>query len=264
MSFIIGKSASGAGKIGYKNLFTQSGGTVAASSEASGYSKENAYDGFGYDWWKPTATGDSWLRVSFGSAQTADYMAIWGADLADHGSSIKPQYSTDGRSTWNDAESAVMPSSNDTLFFDFSSISAADWRVLVTNPTTIAAIAGIQIGEALTFPYNMEQGFAPPSLVPIIKLKTSRTESGAFLGGSKLSEGIKGNFNLTNLDPAWVRSNWIPFIDHAQTPAPFVFAWDSVNHSSEVVLGWVTKEIAPPRYSTPLLMSISLIFEGTP
>lgn len=263
MTIIVSSAIPGPGKIGYKNLFTTSGATVTASTEESGFEKENAYDGFGYDWWKATVTGDSWIRASFAGAKTANYMAVWGHDLSDHGSSVKPQYSTDGGSTWNDAESAVMPADNSTIFITFDDISGADWRCLVNNPTTIASIAGIQIGEVLEFPYGMPVGFTPPSLVPVFELKTALSESGVFIGGSKKSEGIEGNFNLDNLDPAWVRSEWTPFIAHFQASKPFVFAWDDVNHTSEVVLAWVTNKIAAPSYSTPLYMRISLNFEGT-
>ena len=51
MSIIISGATAGPGKIGYKNLFTTSGVTVTASTEAATYAKENAYDGFGFDWW---------------------------------------------------------------------------------------------------------------------------------------------------------------------------------------------------------------------
>ena len=263
MTIIVSESAVGAGKIGYKNLFTTSGVTVTASTEATGYEKENAYDWFGYDWWKPTATGDSWLRASFGSAQTSNYMAVWGHNLADHGSSIKPQYSTDGGSTWNDAASAKMPANNNVLLFTWDDVSAADVRALVTNPSTIASIAGIQIGEILTLPHNMEIGYSPSTMTPELMMKTAVSESGAFIGGSKLTEGIKGDFKLTMIDPAWVRSDWQAFLNHAHTPKPFVFAWDSVNHSDEVVLAWVTRQQTAPSYSDSLYMDISLSFEGT-
>ena len=263
MTIIISTADVGVGKIGYKNLFTTSGVTVTVSTETSGYAKENAYDGFGYDWWKPTATGDSWIRASFGSTQNANYMAVWGHDLSDHGSSVKPQYSTDAGSTWNDADSVVMPASNNTIFITWDDIGAADWRCLATNPSTIAAIAGIQIGESLDFTKGMESGFAPPSLVPMIKTKTARSESGVFIGGRKISEGIEGSINLSNIDPTWIRNTWVPFIDYAQTPQPFVFAWDDVTHSTEVVLAWIEGKVTPPQYQDPTYMSLSLKFEGT-
>lgn len=262
MTLITAAAPAGAGKIGYENLYTDSGVTVTASTEATDFEKENAIDGFGYSFWKPTATGDSWIRASFASAKVANYCAIWGHDLSDHGSTIKVQYSTDAGSTWNDVDS-VMPSDNTTIFISFDDITAADWRVLVTNPTTIASIAGVQIGEALTFPYNVSVGHEPSSLAPMIETKTARSESGAFIGGSVLSKGIEGKINMSDLDPAWVRTYWVPFINHVQTPKVFVFAWDNTNHSSEVVLGWVTDKVPAPSYSSPLLMRISLNFEGT-
>jgi hypothetical protein len=262
MTTIVSTSSVGAGKIGYHNLFEDSTATVAASTEATGYLKENAYDGLGYDWWKPTATGDSYLSASFGSAQTANYMTIWGHDFGTNGSSAKPQYSTNGGSTWNDAASSQSPTHNNTLFWSWDDISAADWRCLVTNPSGISVIAGVQIGQVLALPYNMSEGFAPPSLAPMVTLKTSQSESGAFIGGRVLNKGIIGKIDMSDLDPAWVRTYWVPFITHAQTPKVFVVAWDDQNHSSEVVLGWVKKQVPQPKYNTPLLMNISLDFEG--
>jgi len=251
-------------KIGYKNLFVEDGVTVTFSSEVAGYEAVNAYDWFGYDWWKPSATGDSWIRASFGSAKNADYMSIWGHNLGDHGSSVKAQYSTDGGSIWNDAFSAVSPSDNNTLMIDFTSVGAADWRVLANNPTTIAQIAGIMIGETLDMPHAMEVGFVPPTLMPVVKLSTSRSESGVFIGGSQISQGIKGDFELTFLDPAWVRSDWKPFLVHTQTPKPFVFSWDIDNFSDEVVLAWLAgPEPTPPVYIDSLYMAVSLQYEGT-
>lgn len=262
MSIIVSTSSPGAAKIGYSNLFELSGVTVSASTEATGYEKENAYDGLGYDFWKPTATGDSWIMASFGSTQTANYMAIWGHDFGTNGSSAKPQYSTNGGSTWNDAASAQMPTHNNTLFWSFSDISAAAWRCLITNPSGLSVVAGVQIGQVLELPYNVDVGFAPPSLAPMVDLKTAKSESGAFIGGRVLKKGIAGSISMSDIDPVWVRDYWVPFITHAQTPKTFIFSWDDQNHSTEVVLAWVTKKISPPSYNTPLLMNVSLDFEG--
>ena len=190
-------------------------------------------------------------------------MAIWGHDLSDHGSSIKPQYSTDGGSIWSDADTMASPADNDTLFFSWDDVTAADWRVLVTNPATIAAIAGVQIGETLDFTKGMQARFTPPSLVPMVKTKTARSESGVFIGGRKISEGIEGSINLNNISPAWIRSDWIPFIDHVQTPKTFVFAWDDVTHTGEVVHAWVSGKVTPPSYQDPTYMNLSLKFECT-
>lgn len=267
MAIIIGEATTGSGGIGYKNLFTESGATVTASSEdnANGFYKENAYNSLGYDEWKPTANGESWLRVSLGGARLSNYMAIWGHDLADHAASIKPQYSSDGL-IWSDAATEVAPANNNVLFFSWPDINVAHYRVLMTAPTTIPVIAGAQIGELLKLPHAQEVGFAPPSLVPIHEIKTARSEGGVFIGGSTVSKGIEGEIKLTQIDPTWVRTEWIPFIRHVQTPKPFVFAWDGDTHPTEVVLGWIAErgKIPAPSYSDSLEMTISLPFEGAP
>lgn len=248
--------------IGYKNLFTTTGVTVSASTEATGYEKENAYDGFGYDWWKPTATGDSTLKVSFAANQTADYVAIWGHDLSDHTSTYKVQHSDDDI-TYTDAFTAVTPTDNNTIYKSFTSSSHKYWQIVINNPSTIAVIAGVQIGETMEMPHNAEVGFAVPTIAPKVEYKTARSESGAFIGGSQLHKGVEGTINFTNIDPAWVRSDWEPFITHVQTPAVFVMAWDTVTYTDEIILGWGRGNVSSPTYSSPLYMSFSMDYEGT-
>lgn len=262
MAFIVSSSTVGAPRIGYHNLFETVGVTVTVSTETSGFEKENAYDWFGYDWWKPTATGDSWLRASFGAAKMANYMAVWGHNLGTISGSCKPQYSTDAGATWTDAASVVSPDDDNTIFFAWDDVTAADWRLFVSG-ATLPVIGGVQIGEVFKLPKNMEVGFAPPSLVPIVNSKTSQSENGSFIGGSTNFNGIAGSFKLSHQDPTWVRDSWIPFINHFQTPKPFVLAWDYDSHSTEVVLAWKPKGNASmPSYTSPLYMGVSLKFEG--
>lgn len=249
-------------QIGYKNLFTTTGVTVTASTEAAGYEKENAYDGVGYDWWRPTATGDSWIKVTFAAVQAADYVAIWGHDLSDHTSTYRVQHSDDD-AVWTNAFTAVTPTDNNTIYKSFTSSSHKYWRLLVNNPSTIASIAGVQIGEYMEMPHSAEVGFAVPTIAPKIESKTARSESGAFIGGSQLSKGIEGNISFTNIDPAWIRSDWEPFLVHAQTPQVFVIQWDNVTYTDEIMLAWISGDATPPNYSSPLYMNFTMKFEGT-
>ncbi len=72
MSIIVTGGQIQGGRIGYKNLFEDSGATVTVSSESSGYEKQNAYDWKQYDWWKPTGASSEWIAASFSTAKTAD------------------------------------------------------------------------------------------------------------------------------------------------------------------------------------------------
>lgn len=261
---IITTGANAKSRIGYKNLFTTSGVTVTASDEASGFPKENAYDWLSYDWWKQSALGTSWLRASFVSAKPADYMAIFGHNLSDVGGTVTPQYSTDSGSTWNDAASGVAPISNKTMFFGFDSVSAADWRCEVVTTTGQAYCAGVMIGEAMVFERGIGPGFAVPSMDIETKLKTYKSELGVFIGGSKVREGISGSVKLTNLTPSWVRSDWLPFLDHARTPRPFIFAWDYVGHPNEIVFAYAKDgKIPAPSYQDVTYMAATINMTGT-
>ncbi|MCK4609411.1 MAG: discoidin domain-containing protein [Gammaproteobacteria bacterium] len=248
--------------IGYKNLLTTTGVTVTASTEGTGFEKENAYDGFGFDWWKPTATGDSWIKASFASAQSVDYVAIMWHDLSDHSSSYKLQYSDDDISYF-DSFTAVSPSDNNTIYKSFTSSSHKYWRVLINSATTLPVIGGVLLGDTLAMPHGAEVGFAVPTLAPKIDTKTAQSELGAFIGGSQLRQGIDGNINFTNIDPAWVRTNWEPFIEHVQTPAVVVMQWDTVTYTDEIMFAWADGQVTKPSYSSPLYMNFSLKFEGT-
>lgn len=248
-------------QIGYKNLLTDSGATVTASTEATGFEKENAYDGLGFDYWKPTATGDSYLQVTFATTQAVDYVAIWGHDLFDHSSTYKVESSDDG-AAWSDVFSAVTPTDNNTIYKSFASETHRWWRVTINSATTLPAIAGIQIGEYLEMPRKAGIGSSMPTLAPEIEMKTARSESGAFIGGRQLSKGVKGSFKFSDIDPAWVRTNWKPFITHMQTPKVFVIQWDTATYTDEVMLAWADGKVSPPSYSNALYMDLSLKFKG--
>lgn len=263
MAFILSATPNAKGRIGYKNLFTTTGVTVSASSDQTGFEKENAYDWKPYSWWKPVGTGTHTLDASFGAAKSADYMAISGHNLSDVGGSVKPQYSTDGGSNWSDADTGVTPADNSTIFIAFTSVQAADWRIEVTNASSEALIGVVSIGEMTELEVGMTAGFTPPHLARDHKYYTSVSQGGVFLGKSLRQITYSTKIDLKNLTPEWVRTTWEDFLDHAQVK-PFFFSWDSENHSDEAVFAWVNKKIPKPSYSSPIRMSLSLPIDCSP
>ena len=248
--------------IGYDNLFTASGVTVTASGDATGYEKENAYDWKQYDWWKHEITGISWLRASFGGAQDADYMAVYGHNLHDVGGSVKPQYSTNGGGDWIDADTVVSPTDGNTIVFTFASISAADWRAYIVTSTGEAVIAGIMIGEALELNRDVTSGFKPPTLSPDIESKTAMSELGVNLGVSNIRTGVSGTLSLSNVSASWVRTEWLPLIAHLNSGYPCVFSWDNTNYPDEACLIWKANAVGKPSQISKNLMTIDLQYEG--
>ena len=259
---VIGSSVEYAtGKIGYHNLLEDSGATITASTEATGYPKENAYDWRVFDWWKPTATGDSWIQAAFASAKTVDYFAVAGHNLTDVGASIKLQYSTNSGSTWNDATTAASGIDNRIIFKSFGVITASYWRVLVNAPTSVASIGIVAFGNRLDLQRGFPSGFTPAALARENEYQTSMSENGQFIGRSVSRKIYNGKFNLRNLTPEWVRNYWEPFIDHAETK-PFFISWDTSSHSDEAVFAWIKDGYTPPSYATTTTMQVQLNYNA--
>jgi hypothetical protein len=248
-------------RIGYENIFALAEATITASSEASGFEKENVADWKQYDWWAPTAGGTQWIAGAFTAAKQVDYMAVWGHNLHDVAGSVKAQYSTDAGVTWVDATTAVHPSTGRTIFININLTFAANWRCLTASNAAVI-IAGVQFGRAIVFDRDVTNGFSPASLSPVVESKIAKSELGVNLGVSVLRTGVNGSIELTNLSPDWIRNEWSELVTHLNFGKPCVFSWDNSQHADEAILIWKSEQIPAPSYITPMLMSASLSFKG--
>ena len=243
--------------IGYNNLLES--GTVSASTEATGYEKENAFDWLTYDWWKPTAV-TAYLTVDMGSATACDYFALAGHDLGTQGAGVVLQYSTDNfAADINDAFTTLTPSDDSVIFQSFTSQSKRYWRVKLT--TAVASLGTVAFGERLDMPEGMGVGFIPPTMSFDDDVTNNRAHGGAYLGRSVLREGASGSISFDLLTPAFVRSDWMPFIEHARSK-PFFLSWDETNYSGEAAYCWTDGAITPPKYSHTNYMSASLKYKA--
>jgi len=258
---VSGQLTTSASYIGYDSLLAASDGTITASTEAEGYAAENMGDWRPFTWWQPTATGDSWARVSFASARSVDYFAVAAHNLSSSGSTIKLQYSTDGGSNWSDATAAAGGAQDRVISATFDAIAAADWRVLVNNPSTIASVGIAAFGTKLDLTKAPKAGYSPAALSRRAEYTTNESSTGLFLGRSIERTGFPGSFEVDYLQPSWVRSKWEPFVDHAEL-RPFFYVWDSSLYSSEAVLAWTNGSIPPAQYDTVWSMKVSLKFNA--
>ena len=79
----------GVARFCYQNLF-ETASSVTATSEDTGFTKENAYDWRTDDFWKPTAASPgTWtLTADMGSATAADYGGIYAHNLHTVGATV--------------------------------------------------------------------------------------------------------------------------------------------------------------------------------
>jgi len=241
-------------RIGYSNFFDDAT-TVVASNQVAGFESENAHNWLTYDWWQPGVVGSQILTCTFPGVVTPDYFACYGHNLGTEGASIVLQSWIDA--VWTDAFSDISPSGTEVIFEPFTAAANANWRVVITDCTVDTFVGALSFGTVLELPGGMSVGFSPPNLFRQPKILNSRSMGGAFLGRSLQYLGNRLEIKSDHVDPAWVRSSWEPFLDHAALK-PFFFSWDDDNYPAEAAFCWTSRGIDRVSYSSAKHMRISL------
>lgn len=246
--------------IGYTNLIE--GATVTVTSAATGYPKESAYSWLTFDGWKAAAAGTVYFTVDLGSAQSVDYWAAFAHDLADNSGTIKLQYSSDNFSAdINDVGALVTPTDSGVIFRAFTAISARYWRFEITSTGAASFIGCLALGPRMDIPEGMAIGFVPPNMSFDDDVTNQRSNGGAFLGRSVRRYGAETEMRFELVTPAWVRSAWLPFLEHARVK-PFFMSWDRENYPAEAAYCWTDRQIDAPAYTHTNYMGVSLRLKG--
>lgn len=181
-----------------------------------------------FDSWGATpATNVVDLQYVLTSSQAISCVAIAAHNLADISATIKPQYSTNSGVAWNDTDAAaVTPTDNQAILFYFDSDTADYWRLHITGATGDAYIAVVFIGNVLTIPQRIYQGYTPPLTPTYVDLQSNVSEGGHLLGSSVVRSGSSAQASLTYLTPAFIRSSaWLDFQVHFNAGKGQFWAW---------------------------------------
>ena len=245
----------------YDNLFakdTLAGFALSSSGDESGFPVENIADWLDFDHWMgvPDSDNIAYVEVQFTSAQPANTFAIYGHDLATNSGSVKCRRYNSG--SWTQVGTTLTPTEDGLSIIQFAEVSDTRWRLEFTsNPASYIGFGFI--GKALALPAPLT-GFMPP-LVPPTTSEVNRAVNGALLGvyGYPNVGDIKAEFEWQT--PSWVRSYWVPFMQHAQRKA-FVVAWND-DDLSEAWWCWSEKPMENPKYETADWMSVKLVCRCT-
>lgn len=242
----------------YENLM-ESASSVTPSSEDSDYPVENCYDWLASDYFKPASVAsDVTITVTLGSSDSANYFAFYAHDLHTQGASIKLEYN-DG--SWNDAFTAFSPTDGDPHIIFFDSQSASSWRITISGASDIFSLGVVAFGAYMETERGIWNGFSPPKLARNPVIGTSVSDSGVFVGRSVISEGFETSLNVEFAGIAWMRSDWLPFVQHAETK-PFFLAWDYTNYSTEFAFCWTSGPIGKAVHTHHGLMAATLQLRG--
>ena len=160
----------------YNNLFAQ--GTLAASSEAVGYPKENVISQNTVKYWRPTALPAT-ISVDLDTVKSVDSFGIVAHDCGTKGNTILLQSSPDN-TTWT-TRCTVVPTDNTTVLGLFTPVSARYWRLNISGGT-VPSIAVVMLSARFNMPAGVKPPYTPMWLSHQFELLTANTLGGQCMG----------------------------------------------------------------------------------
>jgi len=242
-------------KILFESRFNDA--TPAASSTATGFDVLNLIDYRSFSWWKP-ASMPATITVDCGSAQAADYCAIWGHDLNATGCELEVRGSTDNFAASDVLVASVTPADDKPVYLPFVSASYRYWRITVktgTPPTIAIALLGVR----LSIPSGVPAGFDPIGRDSVERY--NRSVNGHPLGKVIEFEEWQQAITFELLSWAWIRSTWLPAWSAHLRAEPFLFAWHPDSYASELHLCSVDGKFTTP-HSAGALCSLTVPLTG--
>lgn len=134
-------------------------------------------------------------------------------------------------------------------------------RVVLTPGSAPARVAVAQVGKLLIAPRGTSVDHTPINLARRTEVVTGRSEAGNFLGRIITRETLASSFSINNLEQAWYRANFDPFLKAARAQ-PFFFAWRPEDYPGDVGYCWLTNDPQPPVAFDTDRMSIDLQMGG--
>lgn len=195
-----------------------SGGTAVASSTDADYFANGPLNSLTYEKWRPTAVPATW-EYNHGSPVSVDYCGIAAHTL--QGRTFTIQYWNG--STWVSVTPATTPADNSPIFCIFAPVTAQRWRVNVTAGS-LFTIGVIKFGRALQMPRPLFGGHSPLDFGRQTVYRSNESESGEFLGKTKVRVGLSTAYQWANIPDTWIYANW-KTLQLAVESEPFFIAW---------------------------------------
>jgi hypothetical protein len=228
-------------------------GTVAVSTEATGFEGVNATTATTWDAWKPTALTATWT-LTFDTTETISALAIDTHTLGTSGATATVQ-SWSG-AAWVDVVAGT-PTDDEPIAFLFEARSTDRIRLSLTG-ATVPQISVIHCSEALECPQRVYMGAATPiDMATVTEFSTNRAANGQYLGRSINRVKKANDFTLAHISEYWTRNTLMPFIEDARLYPYFILERP---HTRPTALSyrWMDSDIVPQRMGIRSLMTVSL------
>lgn len=147
----------------------------------------------------------------------------------------------------------------------FASSSARYWRIRISDGSSFSpTLTFIVIGPRLTTQRGMHVGWTPLAYAREVDALNLSSEGGSYLGRSVLNRGIKWHVSLDYLTPAWVASDWQPFVEYAEGGSFFLVHPAPTEGAVAVAatFAWAEGQIEMAKNATTQFMSAGIAGRG--
>lgn len=232
------------------------GGTAVASSTATGFFANAPLNALTYERWKPTSATATW-EYNHGSAAAVNYCAIGAHTMGSNGNTLLVQYFNG--STWTSVIPSTAITTDEPIFCIFESQTRQRWRISISGGTA-PEVGVIKFGTALQMQRALYGGHAPIPMARQTIMRSTKSETGEFLGRSKQRTYLATQYSWEHLTSTWVRANW-PSFQKAVEESPFFIAWRPATFG-DVALCQTDEIPIPTNMGIKNLMAVSLSVRG--
>lgn len=226
------------------------GGTVSASTTDSAFFEDAPTTTLTYEKWKPTALAATWA-YTHGSAVECDYCCIAAHNMGTQQNDLQVQYYDGG---WVDLIAATSITSDEPIMAIFDPVTASQWRIRITQ-NSLPSIGVVKFGKALQMERPLFGGHSPVNFARQTILRSNYSETGQFLGRTKLRTYLNTDYEWSNLSTTFIRNNWKSLQTAIETE-PFFIAWRP-GDNGDVAFGQVDEVPVPSNSGKRDLMNVS-------
>lgn len=225
------------------------GGTITASSTATGFFADGPTNSLTYERWKGSSAA-TW-EYDHGSTAECDYCVIGAHTMGTDGATFKVQYDNGG---WVDLCAAQSPTTDAPLFIIFEPQTRQKFRVNISTGTP--EIGVIRFGKALQMQRPIYGSYTPVDFARKTELRSNYSETGEFLGRTKQRTYSDLPLQWGMLTRTWSDTNWLPALKAFETEPFFVAPIPSAR--DDVVFGQTTQAPQAPQETASGYMSAAL------
>lgn len=243
----------------FDDIFGLSDTTLVASSEATGFPKENAADYLTFDFWKATALPAT-LEAQAAEGQEIDYLMVVAHSAGDVGAAFQPQYHNG--SIWVDLAAETSPGSNRVMLFLFDAVTASRVRLVVTGAGDPPSVGAVMAGKSLPVQRGLDLTNTPLPFARKTVFSTNGSEGGQLLGRSVRREGVEIPISISFLTESWVREEFDRFVAHVRAGGTFGWAESPVSYPDDVAYCTSEDDIRPGHEDLQDRMNVAFDAKG--